>query len=113
MPIVTTVRIKRGAFAKRRTRVTSTTPPSNAPPMTAIGNATIQGTPRLAISSNAMTAGTYVVSEDAALATVAAEMAEIKLDSAVVMNGGRVVGLFTSIDAVRALASLCQGQGAA
>jgi len=53
-----------------------------------------------------MIAGTYSVAEDAPLGAVAAAMAETKLGAAVVMNGGRVVGLFTAIDAVRALSAL-------
>ncbi len=42
-PIVTTVRISRGDFAKRRITRRSTSPPITAPPKTAIGKATTQG----------------------------------------------------------------------
>jgi len=70
----------------------------------------VEGLPRVDAASltveDAMTAGTYVVSQDAPLATVAAEMAETKFGAAVVMDGGRVVGVFTSVDALRALAAL-------
>jgi len=59
---------------------------------------------------DAMSGGTYVVTPDAPLATVAEDMAQMKLGSAVVMEGGRVVGVFTSIDALSALASLLQAR---
>jgi acetoin utilization protein AcuB len=55
---------------------------------------------------DAMSGGTYVVAPDAPLATVAEEMAEMKLGSAVVMEAGHVTGVFTSVDALAALASL-------
>jgi acetoin utilization protein AcuB len=48
--------------------------------------------------------GTYAVASDAPLGVVAAEMAELKVGSAVVMQGGRVVGMLTAVDALRALA---------
>jgi len=50
--------------------------------------------------------GTYAVAPDAPLGVVAAEMAELKVGSAVVMDGGRVVGMFTAVDALRALADV-------
>jgi acetoin utilization protein AcuB len=49
---------------------------------------------------------TYVVSSETPLAEVAAEMAEHKYGSAVVMEGNKVVGIFTTVDACRALADL-------
>jgi acetoin utilization protein AcuB len=60
----------------------------------------------------AMTAATYVVAPDAPLETVAAEMAEMKLGSAVVMDAGHVVGVFTSVDALAALAALLHDRSA-
>jgi acetoin utilization protein AcuB len=49
---------------------------------------------------------TYAVAPEAPLDVVAAEMAELKVGSAVVMDGGRVVGMFTAVDALRALADV-------
>lgn len=46
----------------------------------------------------------YVVASDAPLKEVAAEMAEHKYGSAVVMDGNTVVGIFTTVDACRVLA---------
>jgi acetoin utilization protein AcuB len=54
----------------------------------------------------AMTAEPYTVAPDAALEDVAHEMAEHKYGSAVVLERGAVVGLFTTVDALRALASV-------
>ena len=58
-----------------------------------------------------MVPGGYVTFEDAPLAVVAAEMAELKVGSAVVMKGGHVVGVFTAVDAFRALAEMLGGDG--
>lgn len=55
----------------------------------------------------AMTPKPLVVRSDAPLECVAAEMAQRKLDAAVVVDGGRLVGVFTSTDAFRALAQIC------
>ena len=54
----------------------------------------------------AMTLDPYTVGPRAHVRTVATEMAEHKHGSAVVMRDGRVVGIFTTVDALRALASL-------
>ncbi len=51
----------------------------------------------------------YSVSPDASLREVARTMAEKKYGSAVVVEGERVVGVFTTTDALRALASLLDG----
>lgn len=51
----------------------------------------------------AMTPDPWVVSADAPLEEVAAEMAEHKYGTAIVSDGRRVVGIFTTIDALRAL----------
>lgn len=52
-----------------------------------------------------MSATPYVVSPTAALSEVAACMVEKLEDAAVVVDRGRVVGVFTSTDALRALAA--------
>lgn len=52
---------------------------------------------------DAMSADPYTVAPDADLKAVAAYMAEHKLGSAVVMDGNKVVGVFTTVDALRAL----------
>lgn len=54
----------------------------------------------------AMSADPYAVPPDASLDEVAATMAERKLGSAVVVDRGSVIGLFTTVDALRALAEL-------
>lgn len=54
----------------------------------------------------AMTAEPYLVEPHAALADVARTMAEHKYGAAVVAQGGKVVGVFTTVDACRALASV-------
>lgn len=48
----------------------------------------------------------YVVSPSAPLDEVAAEMARKKYGSAVVMQNEHVVGIFTAVDALTALAEL-------
>ncbi len=52
----------------------------------------------------------YTVSPDAPLDQVVAEMAEQKYGSALVTQNGKVVGVFTTIDAMRAFAELLQGR---
>jgi acetoin utilization protein AcuB len=54
----------------------------------------------------AMSQAVYVVAPDASLADVAREMAEHKYGSAVVMDHGKIVGIFTTVDACTALATL-------
>lgn len=56
--------------------------------------------------AEAMTPAPYAVPPAAPLDEVALAMAEHKLGSAVVVDGGAVVGLFTTVDALRALAGL-------
>jgi acetoin utilization protein AcuB len=51
----------------------------------------------------AMTPDPYVVTPDTPLQEVAAEMAEHKYGTAIVARGQRVVGIFTTTDALRAL----------
>jgi acetoin utilization protein AcuB len=52
----------------------------------------------------AMVPDAYVTSANAPLETVAGEMATRRLGSAVVVDGTGVVGVFTAVDALRALA---------
>jgi acetoin utilization protein AcuB len=54
----------------------------------------------------AMSAEPYAVAPDAPLERVAATMAERRIGSAVVLDDGAVVGLFTTTDALRALTVL-------
>lgn len=53
----------------------------------------------------------YTVSPGASLREVAQTMAENKYGSAIVVDGGEVVGVFTTTDALRALAAIL-GDGA-
>lgn len=56
--------------------------------------------------SEAMTTDTYVVSPDASLDEVVGMMAEKKYGSAVIVDHGHVVGIFTTVDACSAFAEL-------
>jgi acetoin utilization protein AcuB len=56
--------------------------------------------------AEAMTADPFTTAPDAPLAEVAARMAEHKYGCAVVVEGETVVGVFTTIDACRALAAV-------
>jgi acetoin utilization protein AcuB len=62
--------------------------------------------PRQVPVSEAMTPDPYVVSPDAALDEVVSTMAAKKYGSAVVSDHGRVVGIFTTVDACSAFADL-------
>ncbi|MCL2723808.1 MAG: CBS domain-containing protein [Polyangiaceae bacterium] len=53
---------------------------------------------------DAMSTDAYAVSPDATLEEVAKEMAAHKYGCAVVMERGRVIGIFTATDALRVLA---------
>jgi acetoin utilization protein AcuB len=55
---------------------------------------------------DAMTPDPYTVSPEAALDEVVAEMAEKKFGSAVVIDNNKVVGVFTTVDAMSAFAEL-------
>ena len=50
----------------------------------------------------------YEVSPEAPLSEVALEMANKRYGSAIVMQNGKVVGIFTTVDACRALADILQ-----
>jgi acetoin utilization protein AcuB len=53
---------------------------------------------------DAMSTDLYTISPDAPLSLAATEMADRKLGSAIVVEHGAVVGMFTAVDACRALA---------
>lgn len=59
---------------------------------------------------DAMTPTPYSVKKTANLGQVAREMAEHRYGSAVVMENDHVVGVFTTTDALRALADACSGK---
>jgi acetoin utilization protein AcuB len=59
---------------------------------------------------DAMSPVTYVVPETALLKWVAGDMARRKIGSAVVTKGAHVVGVFTAVDALRALADALPGR---
>jgi acetoin utilization protein AcuB len=56
--------------------------------------------------TEAMSADPYRVSPDSPLEEVAHEMADRKFGAAVVMEGEQIVGIFTTVDALRALAAV-------
>jgi CBS domain-containing protein len=51
----------------------------------------------------------YVVEMGASLADVVGEMAERKIGSAIVVKGGKLVGVLTAVDVCRELSSLLRG----
>jgi len=55
---------------------------------------------------DAMTGDPYRVAPQASLCEVAREMAEKRLGSAIVVEGNKVVGVFTTVDALTALADV-------
>jgi acetoin utilization protein AcuB len=57
----------------------------------------------------AMSPDVYAVDPDTPLAEVAADMAEHKYGCVVVVNGSRVAGIFTTVDALRVLESILRG----
>ena len=58
--------------------------------------------------SEAMTADAFTVGPRSSIRKVTSEMAERKYGSAVVMDGDRVVGVFTTVDALRVLVGLLE-----
>lgn len=62
--------------------------------------------PKAVPVDEAMTHDVFTTSPHAPLGHVAREMAQRKLGSAVVVDGGRVVGVLTTVDALHALADL-------
>jgi len=59
---------------------------------------------------DAMSTGIYSVSPDAPLDEVVDEMAAKKYGSAVVVQNGKVVGIFTTVDVCMALGELLRGR---
>jgi len=57
-----------------------------------------------------MTEQPYAVHAQTPISEVATEMAKLRIGSAVVLDGTRVVGVFTTVDALRALADLSRNQ---
>jgi acetoin utilization protein AcuB len=66
--------------------------------------------PQLILVEDAMSQGVYSVSPAAKLDEVVSEMAEHKYGSAVVLDNGKVVGIFTTVDVCRALSELLHGR---
>lgn len=62
--------------------------------------------PKLITVSDAMSEDVYAVAPDAALDEVVGTMAEKKLGSAVILQNGKLVGIFTTVDVCIALADL-------
>ncbi len=62
--------------------------------------------PGIEVVGEAMAQDPYAVPPDAPLEEVAAAMAESKFGCAVVVDRGSVIGLFTTVDALRALAAI-------
>jgi len=60
--------------------------------------------------SEAMSQDVFAIGPRASVRKVAAEMAEHKYGSAVVVDRGRVVGIFTTVDALQALSGLLEAQ---
>lgn len=58
----------------------------------------------------AMTPSPYTVDPDTPIAEVALKMAEYKLGSAIIVRNGRVEGMFTTVDALKLLATLLGGK---
>lgn len=59
---------------------------------------------------DAMTQSVHTSSPDSPLDEVVKEMAEHKLGCSVIVQAGKVVGIFTTVDACRALAELLDGR---
>lgn len=72
----------------------------------------LPGSKQLSVE-DAMVADVFTTSADASLETVASEMARLKLGSAVVVDGDDVVGVFTAVDGLRALADALRSPPAA
>jgi acetoin utilization protein AcuB len=71
----------------------------------------LPGSKQLSVE-DAMVPDVYVTAADAPLEAVAADMARLKVGSAVVVDGDDVVGVFTAVDGLRALADLLRSQPA-
>ncbi len=62
--------------------------------------------PKVITVAEAMSTEPYTVDADTPVTVVAAEMAEKKYGSAIVAQSGKVVGIFTAVDACRTLAEV-------
>ena len=62
--------------------------------------------PNVVTVEDAMSGSPYVTDAETPLTVVAAEMAEHKYGSAIVMQANHVVGVFTTVDACRVLAEI-------
>lgn len=65
----------------------------------------LPGSKQLSVE-DAMVPDVYVTSQDTELATVVSDMARLRVGSAIVLKGDDVVGVFTAVDGLRALAEL-------
>lgn len=66
--------------------------------------------PKIVKVEDAMSQAPYTAAPDATVDRVAAEMAEHKYGAAVVVQNGKVVGMFTTVDACRTLAEIFTGR---
>ena len=66
--------------------------------------------PREIRVDDAMSVGIYTVSPDQPIDDVVSEMASKKYGSAVVVQNGKVVGIFTTVDVCSAFAELLKGR---
>lgn len=66
--------------------------------------------PKVVKVEDAMSTNVYAVGPEAPLDEVAREMAEHKYGSVVVLQNNKVVGIFTTVDACRALHDLLHGR---
>jgi acetoin utilization protein AcuB len=73
---------------------------------------TLPGSRQMTVE-DAMVPDVYITSQDAPLATVAGEMARQRVGSAIVLKDDHVVGVFTAVDALRALAEMLTSRPAA
>jgi acetoin utilization protein AcuB len=72
----------------------------------------LPGSKQLSVE-DAMVPDIFLTSEDASLEAVAADMARLKVGSAVVVKDDIVVGVFTAVDGLRALAEVLRAPPAA
>lgn len=68
--------------------------------------------PKIVSVEEAMSQDIYEIRSDTPLADVATNMASHKYGSAVVVDDGKVVGIFTTVDAMKALVDLLHGRSA-
>jgi acetoin utilization protein AcuB len=65
--------------------------------------------PKLVQVHEAMAPLTYAVAPSAPLEEVVGAMADNRYGSALIVDGGKLVGVFTTVDALRATITLCRG----